>query len=455
MSLKKQFFKYAASSIVSMWIFSLYSMVDGIFVSHGVGEMALAGVNVAAPFNQFVFAIGLTFSVGASTIIAACLGRRETEKANQYFNQNLVVLGVCALVISLLVHFNLDAVVRFLGAEGEIYQHTRDYIMVIAPFAIFFMISYNLEVLVKTDGTPQVSVIGVTSCGLMNVLLDYIFVMKFGWGVKGAAFATGLAQVTSTVIFMFYFTIKKRQLQFGRFRPALGIYRRLIPTGAADGITELSTGITAFLFNHVILAVIGANGLVSYTIISYVNTLVIMTMTGLTQGMQPLTSFCYGKGDTAGCRRLLRYGFIAVVAISLVSFFSITAGAPYLVGAFISPGEEALFGYSVHALRRFSFAFLAAGFNILMAGYMVTVEKPSFSLTISLARSLVLNAGCLFTMAALFQGEGIWMAAFVNEGLCLLITGFLSFRFFRQRKNKAAARFPVGQRTPVLDSSAE
>lgn len=417
-----------------MWIFSLYSMVDGIFVSHGVGEKALAGVNLASPFNQLVFAIGLTFSVGASTIIAACLGRKETKRANQYFNQNLVVLGLCALALTAFVQLNLDSVVRFLGAEGEIYQHTRDYVRIISLFAIFFMISYNLEVLVKTDGMPQISVIGVTSCGLMNVLLDYVFVMRLGWGVAGAAFATGLAQVTSTVIFLSYFLIQKRQLQFGRFTPQLGIYKRLIPTGAADGITELSTGITAFLFNHVILSVIGEDGLVSYTIISYVNTLVIMTMTGLTQGMQPLTSFWYGRGDQGQCRRLLRYGFVSATGIALGSFALITVFAPYLVSAFIGRGNEALFAYSTAALQKFSFSFLAAGFNILMAGYLVTVEKPAYSFAISLSRSLVLNAGCLFLLAALFGGEGIWYAAFANEGLCLILTILLSRRYFKSQK---------------------
>ena len=209
MPLRRQFFRYIIPSILSMWIFSLYTMVDGIFVSWGVNENALAAVNLSMPFVSFVFAVGMLFATGTSTVISIALGEKDRETACRYFNQNLLVVSVVCIVLSAVTMLNLDRICIFLGGGKETLPYVRDYVGTIAPFAIFFAVSYNLEVQVKSDGAPQVSSIGVCSCGLMNILLDYVFVMRFHWGIRGAAFATGLAQVTSTLVFVLYFIFRR------------------------------------------------------------------------------------------------------------------------------------------------------------------------------------------------------------------------------------------------------
>ena len=279
MDLMKRFFKFVVPSIVSMWIFSLYTMVDGVFVSRGVGEIALRAVNLSMPFTSFIFMLGILLATGTSTIISIALGQGDLERARGYFNQNLVVTGAASLLLTLLVLLNLDAVARFLGATPDTLVYVKEYVGTIAVFAVFFTVSYNLEVQVKANGAPHISTVGVISCALMNVVLDAVFVLVFHWGVWGAAFATGLAQVTSTAVFSGYFFTHRQRLRFQPFRWELSAYRRILPLGLSEGLNELSNGLVIFLFNHIILRVIGENGLTPYTIISYVNTLVLMTMT--------------------------------------------------------------------------------------------------------------------------------------------------------------------------------
>ena len=371
MNLVKKFFKFTIPSIVSMWIFSLYSMVDGIFVSWGVGEHALTAVNLSLPFVSLIFTLGILLATGTSTILSIALGQGDVEKARNYFNQNLFVVIVTTVILSVIVLLNLDWVAHFLGSAPENHHLVKEYVGVIAAFSVFF-----------------------TSCGLMNVLLDYIFVMHFHWGVWGAALATGLSQATSTLVFVVYFLTHRYPLRFGRFKPDFGAYRRIIPLGTADGLSELSNGFVMFLFNHIIQRVIGLDALVSYTIIGYVNTLVINCMIGIAHGIQPLSSFHLGAGERHMCHKFLAFGVRTAAVFAVIFFAGCQLLAAPIVGMFLEH-DSALFASSVSALRLYSFAFLLVGFNVVVSGFFTAMEHPFPSLTISFGRGLVLIAGRL------------------------------------------------------------
>ena len=443
MNLFKKFLKFTIPSIVSMWIFSLYSMVDGMFVAWGVGEHALTAVNLSLPFVSLIFTLGILLATGTSTVLSIALGQGDVEKARNYFNQNLFVVIVTTLVLSVVVLLNLDWVAHFLGSAPENHHLVKEYVGVIAAFSVFFTVSYNLEVQVKADGAPHVSIIGVTSCGLMNVLLDYIFVMHFHWGVWGAALATGLSQATSTLVFVVYFLTHRYPLRFGKFKPDFGAYRRIIPLGTADGLSELSNGFVMFLFNHIIQRVIGLDALVSYTIIGYVNTLVLNCMIGIAHGIQPLSSYHLGAGERPICHRFLTYGvrFVAVLAVFFFGACQLFAGP--IVGFFLSH-DSAMFASSVAALRMYSTAFLLLGFNVVVSGFFTAMDHPVPSLTISFGRGLVFISGCLMVMSTLFGATGIWLTPLVSETITLGFTAcFLVYYFRKVRRNEAEEKAPI------------
>ena len=448
MNLAKKFFKFTIPSIVSMWIFSLYSMVDGMFVAWGVGEHALTAVNLSLPFVSFIFTVGILLATGTSTVLSIALGQGDVEKARNYFNQNLVVVIAVTLVISAAVLLNLDWVAHFLGSTPDTHLLVKEYVGFIAAFAVFFTVSYNLEVQVKADGAPHVSIIGVTSCGLMNVLLDYIFVMHFHWGVWGAALATGLSQATSTLVFVVYFLTHRYPLRFGRFKPAFGAYRRIIPLGTADGLSELSNGFVMFLFNHIIQRVIGLDALVSYTIIGYVNTLVINCMIGIAHGIQPLSSFHLGAGERHMCHKFLAFGVRTAAVFAVIFFAGCQLLAAPIVGMFLEH-DSALFASSVSALRLYSFAFLLVGFNVVVSGFFTAMEHPFPSLTISFGRGLVLIAGCLLVLSSLFGATGIWLSPLASEAICLVSTVFFLVRYFRRVRQEDVVKEQTPETEPL------
>lgn len=439
MELRKRFLRFVLPSIASMWAFSLYTIIDGIFVARGVGETAMAAVDLSMPFTSLVFAIGVALAAGTSTLISISLGKGDLDRARGLFSQNLAVTAAVSLAITTLALIFLEDIALFLGATADTLRYVEEYVGTIAVFAVFFTVSYNMEVQVKANGAPQISTVGVLSCGLMNVALDALFVLVFRWGVWGAALATGLAQVTSAVVFFVYFHTHRERLRLEPFRLDLGAYRRILPLGLSEGLNELSNGLVIFLFNRTILRVIGEQALPTYTIISYVSTLVLMTMTGTAQGMQPLVSWSLGAGRRRDCWRLMRYGAVTAALFALLSFALGELGAPLIVSAFLERDSD-IFSYSVSALRAYACSFLVLGCNIIFAGASTAMERPGPAFLISVSRSLVLPAASLLILPALFGDWGIWTAPLVSELACLVLTALCALHWIRQERRSAGGR---------------
>lgn len=436
-NLFKQFLRYLGPSVVAMWVFSLYTIVDGIFVSKGVGELALASVNISMPFINFVFALSVLFSTGASTIIAMYLGKKDFEKANEAFSLNLFTITILAIIITVVSILGIDYLAKILGATPDTIDYVKDYLFIISLFNIFFIVSYSLEVIVKADGFPFLATIGAVISAISNILLDYIFVIKLGYGVKGAAFATGIAQLLSTMFFLQHFLSKKSTLRFVKFKFSFNTIKRIISLGFPDCTSELSVGIVTILFNQALLRLIGQDALISYSVICYVNTLILMTMIGITQAAQPLISFYFGAGEIDKVNHLLKMALKTVLITSVVVFASSILFAGNITELFINPQETQLFNNTVSVFKLYSISFLFVGFNLIISGFFVAIEQPLYSSIISLGRSLVLVIISLFLLTNIFGGDAIWVTTAVSEFVCLAIALSLLLTFFRKKKSNS------------------
>lgn len=422
MNHKKQFFKFVIPSVVSMLVFNLYTMVDGIYVARFVGEHALSAVNISMPYVNFIFAFSILFSVGTSTVVAIFRGENNMKSANETFTRNTIFLTVCALIITLLALVFQNELALFLGASEVTLPYVHDYLGVLIWFTFFFIVSYSMEVLVKTDGFPKLATAAVSVGAVMNIVMDYVLVVHVGMGIRGAAIATGLSQVLTFTVFTIHFLGKRGTIHWCKTTMDLSVYKRIIPIGTADFITELSAGTIIFLFNHAILKHIGDNGVVTYTVITYIYNIVMMTFTGISQGMQPLVSFYRGRREENTCRLFLRYGLYSTFAMSMLALAICLFMTPALVSIFIDASRAELFTYTVHAFRIYSLCYLVIGYNIVCSGYFAAVEKSGYSFAISLLRGFVLIAASIWIMGELFQGEGIWYATLVCESSTLVVS---------------------------------
>ena len=346
----------------------------------------------------------------------------------------LLILGAVATALVLLF---LEPFARLLGADEITLDYVKHYLLGLAPFSVCYLVSYNLEVLVKTDGYPRYALFTVIGGCLTNCVLDYIAIFHLDMGVFGAAVATGISQLVTCISYFVHFFSKKCTFRLCKFRFDPHLYARILPIGLADGVTELCTGLMIFLFNRTVLKYIGTDGVVTYTVIAYVTSLIIQLMVGISQGSQPLVSFQYGRGDRAACRKLLRYALTTVCIAAPVLFLGLYVFAPQLVRLYLSHAGEELVAYSVRAFRHYSVSYLFLGFNIVIGGFLTALERPVPAISISVGRGLVLQSAVLLTLAAAFGGEAIWYTPVLSEAMCLVMS-LLFLRSYRRQTDMQA-----------------
>ena len=420
--LKHDFVRFVSATVASLMVFSLYSMVDGLMVSIGVDEYAMSAVNLSLPFTNALFSIAVLFGVGSSTLIAIYIAQDKRHEADTLFSQNFTTLLVIGALATTLVFVFLEPFAILLGADKITLDYVKEYLTGIAPFSVCFLVSYNLEVLVKTDGYPRYALFTVITGCLTNCVLDYVAIFWLNMGVFGAAAATGISQLVTCVLYLIHFFSKKCTFHLRKFRFDPHLYARILPIGLADGVTDLCTGLMIFLFNHTVLRCIGTDGVVTYTVIAYVNTVVINLMVGISQGSQPLVSFHYGKGEHDQCQKLLRYGLTTVCIIAPLLFLCVYFFAPQIVSVYLSHASDELVAYSVRAFRHYGISYLLVGFNVVIGGFLTALERPIPAISISVGRGLVLQSAVLLTLAALFGGETLWYTPIISESLCLAMS---------------------------------
>ncbi len=430
--IKSKFFSYVMPSVAAMWVYTIYTMVDGIFVARGVGKDALAAVNISMPLINVAFALGILLAVGASTKASIYKGQGHSEKADRVFTLSSITVACTGLIVAAIVMLNLTRVATLLGATEETIDYVKSYLGVIILFVPFYMTSYNLEVLIKADGFPKKAIKTSLAGAATNIVLDALFVLVFHWGITGAAVATGLSQALTFTIYLRHFLSDKSGFSFVKIKWSAKESGALAKLGIADCVTELSVGVCIFIFNQTLLRVSGNDGVVIYTVISYFGQLILMTMMGINQGTQPLISYYHGKEKQDFCKYIFR---IALVCAGICSAVAFAIGMIYpdpIVGVYIDKTMNAeLFERGVEAFRLYSPSFIPLGAVIILMGYFTSIELPKSAMSISIGRGLVFASTFVILLSYIFGEAGVWMSAAVSE-MCALILALMLYR--KQRR---------------------
>lgn len=402
----KKFFKFIIPSIISMWVFALYTMVDGYFVSNYVGEIEFSAVNISMPIITLFFAIGILLSIGTQARVGMCLGRGENKRANTIFTTSVLALLIIGITISMILFFSLDRVVNILGVTDTTVLLVKEYLSTVIPFGAFFMLSYQLEVMVKVDGSPHIAAFSVALAAISNVGLDYLFIVVFHMGIFGAALATGIAQTVSTVAFLLHFLKKSGRLKFTK-KLDFSVLKTTIPLGIGDAISEIALGFTVFLFNTNLLKVYGEDALVAYTVISYISVFVSVTMTGVAQGLAPLFSFNYGHRDYKKIKFYVLNGVISIVAIAAFFIVLLNFYAEPIVNLFLDEGSS-LMEKTLEALGRYSWAYLFVGLNGLMVTFFASLGKGRMASVLSVLRTPIAISLMMYLTRHFLPDYMIW-----------------------------------------------
>ena len=415
----REFLKYAVPSALAMFVSSLYTIIDGIFVGQGVGDSALAAVNIVMPFTIMLFGIATMFAVGGGDLVSKNIGSNNKDKAIKIFRQVFKFLLILSIGISLIFIVFSTQIVKILGATNNLVPLASTYLKYYSLFCIPNLIGIALNSFVRNDGRPKLAMISTLSGAVTNIVLDYIFIFPLNFGIKGAAIATGLGQIVTISILIPHFIGNKGVLRFGNVRLEREIIKEFINIGFPSFFAEVSFSIIIFFMNLALVNYGGETYLSSFAIINYITTNIYMVLLGLSLGVQPLLSYNYGAKKS---KKMLKYYSITMKASILINIIFISIC--FLFGKdmiLIFTSDTIIANTAYIGLNVTNIAFIMVGFNLISTVYYQSISMPKISNIFCAFRSVILLPISLFILAKLFKINGIWISLFVSELLTFII----------------------------------
>ncbi|GAA0182505.1 multidrug efflux MATE transporter CdeA [Clostridium sediminicola] len=430
----KSYMKFVLPTIFSMVFMSIYTMVDGIFVSRKLGSTALAAINISLPAMNFIFGSIFMIVVGASAIIGINLGEKKIEKANENFSNMLYALIFMVLTYLIVGIFFTKPIARLLGAEKNLLPYVNNYLTIIFLGSIGTITQIFSEVFLRLEGKFNLSLCATVVGGISNIVLDYIFIYQLDMGIKGAALGTTLGASFSGLFGIIYFAFKHSKIRFVFTKVNFKFLKESMINGSSEMVSSLSAGITTFLFNRVLLNLVGEVGVSSITIVLYVNFLLSSIFIGISMGIQPILSYNFGAKQINNINKLLKMSGIFISIISVVTFALCNIFKIQLISLFNSDNLE-LIKMTSKAFTIISFGFFISGFNILGSSFFTSLNNGKYSGIIAFSRSIIFKSLIILTLPTLIGLNGVWLTIPLSEYLCVIITIY----FYRKVKNTQLA----------------
>lgn len=428
-NIKKTFFRYLIPSIGGMLGISLYILGDTMMIGRGIGSVGLAALNVSIPLNNVFNGMGLLFGIGGSTALSIDRGRKDSRSLNDIFSKSMIMAFTAGMILTLIRIFFLDRLAHILGASDATLSMVKDYLGVMMSFSIAFLLNVCLTVFVRNDGAPKLAMIAMLTGSFLNLILDYIFIFIFKWGMAGAAFATGLAPIVGLLILSSHFVRGNNTIKFILPKSNWKIVRRIVNNGASSFIVELSAGIVIFAFNLSLARITGDIGISAYSIIANLSLIFAAIFTGVGQAIQPIVSYNYGADRMDRVYETVKFSIYTSLGLG-VFFYSLGLFFPeFLVYLFID-AEAELLAMAVRGIRLYFLAFIFMGLNIVLTSYIQSKEHARVSLIISLARGFVFIVVVLGILPRFIGIDGVWLTLPIVE-LMTTILATLQFKKYR------------------------
>ena len=415
--------RFTMPTIIMMIFTSIYSVVDGLFVSNAVGKTEFAALNFIFPFIMVLGGAGFMIGTGGTAQVAQQLGRGNKEKANRYFSMMVcftVLLGILLAAIGIAV---IRPVCVLLGATPEMMEGCVLYGRIVIAFTPAFMLQNVFQSFLAAAEKPKLGLFVTVAAGLTNAALDALFIVGFRWGLAGAALATGLGQVVGGVLPLIYFLRPNNSLLRLTGKPTLEAkpILKACGNGSSEMMSNIASSLVGMLYNFQLLKYIGEDGVSAYGVLMYVQFIFIAISIGYSIGVSPIVSYHYGAENTAEMKSLLRKSITLTLTVGVaLTALAIAAAGPF---AYIFVGfDGSLFALTKHAFRLFSFSFLLAGFNIFCSGFFTALGNGGISALISFLRVLVFQASSVIVLPLILDIDGIWWAITVSEVMAAIIS---------------------------------
>ena len=418
----RRLLRFTLPSMVMMIFTSIYSVVDGFFVSNFAGKTAFAAVNFIMPTLMMLGGVGFMFGTGGSALVAMRLGEKKQMEANQIFSMLVYVSIVCGMALGILGIIFLPNIARALGAEGEMLEQCVLYGRIVLLANAAFFLQMEFQSFFITAEKPHLGLTITVAAGVTNMVLDAVFVGVLHWGLVGAAAATALSQVVGGVFPLFYFGRKNSSLlQLTRTRILWHELGKACANGSSELMSNISMSLVGMLYNVQLLRYAGENGVSSYGVLMYVSMIFSAMFIGFSIGSAPVVSYHYGAENHDELKSLLRKSGIVLSCFS-IAMFALSQLLAYPLSQLFVGYDEELLDMTQHAFHIYSYSFLFMGFAIYSSSFFTALNDGMTSALISFLRTLVFQVGAVLLLPAIFALDGIWYSIVVAEVMAVAVS---------------------------------
>ena len=426
MEISTLFRKLLIPTVLGMVFSAIFVITDGIFVGKGIGSDALAAVNITAPLFMITAGIGLMFGVGSSVVASIHLSQGKRRVASINITQALVFSTLLILIMSALCFYYIEPLAKLLGSSDRLLPLAVEYMAWYLPFLVFYEILNIGMFCIRLDGSPTYAMMCNAIAAILNIILDYIFIFEFGWGIMGAAFATSLGTVVGGLMTLIYLLKFSRSLHLCRIKLSIKSMMLtlrnvgyMIKLGSSAFISEASIACMMFLGNYVFIHYLGEDGVAAFSIACYFFPIIFLVYNAIAQSAQPIISYNFGAGQPDRVRKALHLA-IRTALICGISFFIITVLCRQNIVSLFIDRSYAAFDIAVNGISYFGIGFIFFAFNMIGIGYYQSVERGQRAMIITLLRGVAFMLIGFLVLPKILGVPGIWLAVPFAELLTML-----------------------------------
>lgn len=436
----KLLMQYAVPAIIAMTASSLYNMVDSIFIGHGVGTMAISGLALTFPLMNLAAAFGSLVGVGAATLISVKLGQKDYDTAQHVLGNVFVLNILLGVAFTVIVMAFLDPILYFFGGSDETVGYARDYMYIILLGNTITHLYLGLNAVLRSSGHPQKAMYATIATVIINTILDPVFIYGFGWGIRGAAIATIVAQIISLMWQLWIFSSKEELLHFHRgiFRLKRKIVFDSLAIGMSPFLMNMAACFIVILINQGLKKYGGDLAIGAFGIVNRLVFIIVMIVMGLNQGMQPIAGYNFGAKQYERVTKTLKLTIIYATGVTTFGFIIGMLFSDTVVGIFTSDAE--LIELSAKGLRIVVMFFPIIGFQMVTANFFQSIGMASKAIFLSLTRQMVVLLPCLLILPRFFGAAGVWYSMPISDLLASLIAGTMLVWQFRKFRVQAQGR---------------
>ncbi len=414
--------KLSLPAFFGMFVISLYNVVDTIFIGHYVGSLGIAGLSIVFPVQMLSMGVGMMTGIGGASLISRLIGAGNSPRAEHALGNSITSTVVLSAIIMIVGLANVDFWLKLMGASETILPYARDY-MTIILYGMFFQ-TYAMAVssLIRAEGNARVPMIGMILGAVLNIILDAIFIIPMGMGVKGAALATVIAQLISVVYFMSYYFYGKSflKIHLGKLVPELSILRGIFAIGIASLSMTLAGSLSAILMNRALITYGGDLAVSAFGILNRVMMFALMPGMVVGQGLQPILGFNYGAKRYDRAMRVIKIAMAVATAWGIIAFtFLYTWPEPFIL---IFSNERELIDVSTHAARLLFLAMPLIGSVMVGSMVFMSIGKAVQAFVTAISRPALFLIPLIFTLPHYWQLDGVWLAFPIADGLACILT---------------------------------